>query len=115
MLKLCKHCGKQFSAAFGNELYCDDFCRTYKYLIKRKGNQKKVCVVCGKQFYSHQTKCKFCSTACHDKFHDSKVYITILCAQCGNPFKTSTRKKKYCTKNCYRVAKSIREAAGRTK
>ena len=62
-----------------------------------------ICIECGKQFESEQTRSKFCSNKCKSKYRRKNKLdeITKKCIICGNIFTANKyRQAKTCSRKC---------------
>ena len=92
------------------------------YKISKKF--KKVCQICGKEFYAPRANTRFCSNYCTHRYYYLKNkenknydYVKKICKNCGKEFKTESYKvnQKYCCEECrniyyknHRKSKSIK-------
>ena len=61
--------------------------------------EKRICRVCGNQFYRTKYHVFCCSSKCN-KIHNPPELNTILCEQCGEYFQAKTVQKQYCSQRC---------------
>ena len=76
--KVCKFCGKTFTAKYTSEEYCSQDCRRLslnkscrdRYVKKGKTQQnyQKVCQICGAEYVAHGVNSKYCSDRCRRIF-----------------------------------------------
>lgn len=59
----------------------------------------KICEHCGKEFNTHHSNQKFCSTDCQHKARE--ITYTLKCSQCNKLFKTKQKNRKFCSQECY--------------
>lgn len=72
----CAFCGKEFSTTkYSNARFCSNNCKMRARTRRLKGlpenspsaKIKKMCVICGKEFYSYHSKAYTCSDKCRNK------------------------------------------------
>lgn len=103
---------------------------------QKKNNHKKVCPICGKEFWASKANVKYCSKACNIKNYDildkmnrrevriakqkekallkeqqiaEPKYKIKNCKCCGKPFKATNHNRTYCSNGCKLKAKYLRE------
>ncbi len=59
MIKICKHCGAEFTANSHRQKFCSLKCKT-----EFSGGLKKICARCGKEFKAKMKTQKYCSQEC---------------------------------------------------
>lgn len=91
MIKICKHCGKQFETNNPQKIYCD-------------GPHYRPCPVCGKPVimidndFSRPPRC--CSNEC-SKIKRQKQFKIRTCEICGKEFQPKSGSQKICSENHY--------------
>lgn len=92
MIKICKHCGKEFETNNPQKIYCD-------------GVHYRPCPVCGKlvlmnhKDFSRPAKC--CSDKCSVILRRSK-YKDKICVECGETFRPNNVSQVICNRLHYR-------------
>lgn len=77
--------------------------------------QTKLCPVCGDEFYTNDSKKKYCSSRCASRaasksYQHPKAKLRVLqCARCSATFSTTNNNQIYCSKECS-TAESKRKA-----
>lgn len=73
MIKFCKNCGKEIFREGRNVKHCSDKCcaeyslRTMKESYKKKMNEERICIICGKKYFPTIWTQKTCSRECSIK------------------------------------------------
>ena len=92
MIKICKHCGREFETNNPQKIYCD-------------GVHYRPCPVCGSDVamlnndFSYPPKC--CSTKCSVILRRSK-YKDKICIECGETFRPNNVSQVICNRLHYR-------------
>lgn len=72
-IRRCSICGNEFVTVKGNEKFCSAECREENAKILRYSYkyhpEPKSCVVCGKTFQPHTSRCLTCSPKCSEIWH----------------------------------------------
>ena len=125
----CEQCGKEFENNYRapHQRFCSKKCRDNWWWAHREENPKsspppdeRVCVICGKTFYSRHNTQKCCSKPCSaeneerrrkDYFYrqfSAKIKSTIepeeppqKCRHCGKEFIPTRQGQVYCDAKCY--------------
>ena len=91
----CDYCGKELNRKRKTELsFCDHNCAK-KY--RQEHNEKRKCIVCGKEFVPTKSNQLCCSRKCRDK--NSKYKRGSYCIECGKFFQAKSN-TKFCSKEC---------------
>ena len=124
----CEQCGKEFENNYRapHQRFCSKKCRDNWWWYHRKKNidrpppDKRICVICGKEFETIYPFKKCCSDKCslENKRRRSKDYFyknisakpklepkvkaeTEICRNCGKKFKPERGTAQFCCRACY--------------
>lgn len=108
MIKICKHCGKEFETIYALKKFCCSKCQQVAYGIKnRKELEKKICPTCGVEFLQTYACQKYCSKKClyaskFKKKADTRKSPRLPegCFNCGKDFVKSFPNEKFCSDDC---------------
>lgn len=108
----CKNCMVSFFS-YKNKHYCTKECQL-KYLIAhkmvkaKKQPKDKVCIQCGKEYQTHSSKGKYCSSLCSSRYRKKREikFIDKKCKECGKHFTTITNRRTFCEDSCANRYKS---------
>lgn len=63
--------------------------------------EKKVCLVCGKEFYAHPYRAKEAKYCSHNCYHiATRKPNNYICKNCGKEFEAKTKNRIFCSVSC---------------
>ena len=107
----CEVCGKEVIKTGRNQRYCKKCSKVISKENQNKANKKKpfkkVCKRCGKEYYAHFLRQKFCSQLCGARTSAEKKrkQVKLICLICGREFergqyRIKPGRKYFCSDKC---------------
>ncbi|MBR0289662.1 MAG: HNH endonuclease [Selenomonadaceae bacterium] len=102
-VRICVICGNSFTISkYSPTLTCSLSCRS-QLILKNASVQpiEKICPACGKKFFTHSAKRKYCSPVC-GKTAKIKSPVEITCPVCGKIFTQNRKHTDHlcCSRSC---------------
>lgn len=131
--RICKWCGKPFSAGYVSRKYCSDECskkacnakkaehrREKTERMRKAGQLTRICEVCGEKFESVRSDRRFCSPKCARaarRKDPQSGFGEAKCAICGKVYMRKSSNQLYCSPECSKAgrAKVSKESKQRKK